>query len=267
MPAKKISPQAQRDRRAKIMLAVLGVVFVAVLGFELPSMMKGTSTPASAAPPAQTTTDASSGVAAPASAPAAAPALQVVAAAQPGQLTKFTRFAAKNPFKSLVATPASGGAAGDATATGGATSPPKPAPPASTTQPVPAVTFSATTAPATTEATGPMVLAAVINLNGMREVVPVNFPFPEKHPIFKLMAIGKKAMWISLVGGSFGAGQQTLKILRGHPIKLVNETASLDYVIRLVKLTMVPKPAPLPPTTSAPTTSSTTTAATTTSAG
>jgi hypothetical protein len=107
-----------------------------------------------------------------------------------------------------------------------------------------------------------MVLAAVLSLNGVRRVVPVNTPFPAKNPVFEVVAVGKKAMWLSLVGGSFGGGQQTLKILRGHPIKLVNETASLNYVIRLVRLTMVPKPPPV--VTTAATTSASTTAATTT---
>jgi hypothetical protein len=69
-------------------------------------------------------------------------------------------------------------------------------------------------------------------------------------------------MWISLVGGTFGNGQQTLKIERGHPVKLVDTTANLDFVIQLVKMTMVPKPAPVAVTTTA--TSSTTTSATTT---
>jgi hypothetical protein len=261
MAAKKLTPQQQRDRRAKIMLGVLGAVLVLVMVIELPGLLGGKKPP-SAASTTSTTTTTPAGSAA-GTADASLAATHVVAVAQPGQLRSFSRFAKKDPFHPLVSTVShSGGASGGAAKPG---STPAGAQPKSTTAPT--VTF-AQTSTAPTPA-GPMVLGAVMKLNGVRRVIAVGSTFPAADPVFKLVAVGKKAIWISLIGGSFGDGQQTLKIMRNHPVKLVNTTASLNYLLKLVRMTMLPKPTaattavtPPPATTAAATTPST--AATTT---
>ena len=271
MPAKKLTPQQQRDRRAKIMLGVLGAVLVIVMVVELPSLLGGKKSPtAAAASTTSTTTTPVAGAATPSSLASA----QVVAAAQPGQLRSFSRFASKDPFHALISTTTSTGSGsspggGSSTSTppaksgGGGTGPNTPT--------APTVTFAQT--PTTTVPTGPMVLGAVLKLNGVRRVIAVGSTFPAASPVFKLVAVGRKAIWISLIGGSFGNGQQTLKIMRNHPVKLVNTTASLNYLLKLVRMTMLPKAAAPPAaattasTTAATTGAATTTAATTTTTG
>jgi hypothetical protein len=260
MPATKLTPQQQRERKQKIMLAVLGVVLVAVLGFQLPKLLGGKASPSAAA--AGTTSAATVGTSAGAPAAASFASASVVAAVQPGGLSSFSRFASKNPFKSQVSTTA-GSAAGEAatTADTGTT-------PAKKTPPAPPVTF-AVVPPTTATSTdsGPLVPAVVIKLNGVRRVIPVGSSFPLANPVFTLESIGKKAIWISLIGGSFAGGQKTIEIMRSHPLKLVNATANLSYLIRLIRVTTAPMPqTPRAATTSATTTAGATTASTTTAA-
>jgi hypothetical protein len=283
MAAKTLTRQQQRDRRAKLMLGVLGVVLLAVVGLQLPKLL-GAHKGAAVAPATPTT----AGNAAPSPTPvptgsSSVSLASVVAAPRTSaQLTEFSRFARKDPFKALVVatTVAATGAsapAGPAPASAGRTpparsrqpqrtapsAPPRVAPRATT--PAPAVTFSTRTPTTPAQPTGPMVLAAVLRLNGVRKVIPAGVAFPTAKPVFKLVGVAQKAMWIMLVGGTFANGQQTLKIELGHPAKLVNENANLDYVIQLVRMTTVPKPAAPPTaTTTSPSTTATSSTPTTT---
>ncbi|HEY2326628.1 MAG TPA: hypothetical protein VGH52_03995 [Gaiellaceae bacterium] len=250
---KKLTPQQARDRRSKIALAALGVVFVAVLGFELPGMLGGGGGTPAAAP-----TTSSTAVSTPAATPSAsAVSYQVVAAAQPGQLTKFSNLHPKNPFQPLVsAGPAGGG--GVTTAQAGSTTPAK----GSNPSVVLVIPKQQVTTPQ-----GPLVLAAALKLNGHGRVIAVGDSFPQVNPVFKLIAVSKDAIWIQLIGGSLASGDTTLKIKKGQPVKLVNQTAGIDYVIRLVRVKTIHQPLQsVTPTTTtaATTTSSTTTSSTTT---
>jgi hypothetical protein len=286
MAAKKQTPQQKRDKRAKIMLAVLGVVLLILMAVEVPSLMSKKSAASSAVVAgAMTTTTAGAPTGGSTPAPAAAAggnslaSASVVATSQPGQLTRFSRFAAKDPFHPLVSATSGTGTGGGTTTTPSspkAGTPPVtlPSKPVGTPKTVTFTPKPQTTTPA--QPTGPMVLGAVLQLNGVRRVVPVGTEFPQANPVFKLVAVGRKAMWISLVGGSFGGGDQALKVDLGHPVKLVDTTANLDFLLSLLKVKLVPKPAPIVTTTGSATTSSsststssttTTTTTTTTSSG
>jgi hypothetical protein len=233
MAARKLTAAQQRDRRAKMMLAVLGVVLLGVVGFEIPSFLGGSGTPA-AAPPATTTTAGASAVLADATAPAAAQ-----------QLANFSRFAAKNPFHALAGTTTTGQTQ---TAPAKTAQPPKqtttagriptPAPLVLTLHPV-ATTTSESSKPA-----GPLVTAAVLRLNGARHVITVGQSFPDKHPIFKLLAVGSSTMWVRLLGGSLTNGSQTLVVHADRPVQLLNRTADLRYLLRFLRVTVAPPPAP-----------------------
>lgn len=255
MAAKKLTPQQQRDRRAKIMLAVLGGVLLLIVAVEAPGLLAKKKP---AAPPAPAVATGSPTASTPGASLASA---QVVATPQAGQLHSFTRFAAKDPFHPLIST-APGAAGATTPSPGRAAKPGGGAAASTTTAAAPTVTFAQT--PTTTAAaqTGPMVLGAVMKLNGVRRLVAVGSLFPTANPVFKLVAVGRKAIWISLIGGSFGNGRQTLKVERGQPIKLVNQTASVSYLLRLVRMTMLPKPA-TPPAATVPTAATTSTATTT----
>jgi hypothetical protein len=258
--SKKITQQQQRDKRAKIVLGVLGGVFLLVVGFEVMSMSGGKGSPPAAAPPttAGATTSGATTPATTAPAGASSGSYEVVAALQPGQLKRFSRLPAKNPFQPLV----SGGTAG----TGGQVTPgTTPTTPASGKSAPPSVVLVVPKAPTSTTPQGPMVLAAVLKLNGHSRVIAVGDSFPKVNPVFKLIAVGKGAMWIQLIGGSLAGGDTTLKITRNHPVKLVNETVGINYLLRMIRVTTVHQPLqPATTTTATTTNASTTTSSTTT---
>jgi hypothetical protein len=230
MAARKLTAAQQRDRRAKIMLAVLGVVLLGVVGFEIPTFLGGSGTSA-ASPPATT---GASAVLADASAPAAQQ-----------QLANFSRFSAKNPFHALAGTTTGQ----TQTAPAKTAQPPKqqtttpariptPAPLVLTLHPV-TTTTSESSKPA-----GPLVTAAVLRLNGVRHVITVGQTFPDRHPIFKLVAVGSSTMWVRLLGGSLTDGSQTLVVHADRPVQLLNRTAELRYLLRFLRVTVAPPPAP-----------------------
>ena len=216
MAAKKLSPAQQRDRRAKIMLAVLGVVFVIVLGVQLPKLLGGSKNAASTPPPA-TTTPAATAVTPPAASLASAPA----------QLQHFTRFAAKDPFKVGYTPPVTTPSTTPTTTT-----------PNKNKQK--ALTINVTQSP---PPAAPTVPAALMLVNGKKHVVALGATFPQKSPMFRIVALSQKSIWIELVAGSFPNGKQTLKIDRGTKVTLDNVTADLKFVLSLVKPTTAPAPA------------------------
>jgi hypothetical protein len=241
---KAAAAQRKRDKRSKVILAVLGVLLLVVLALQLPKLMhSGGSSPTAAAALTDTT-----GTPVLASSP------------PPASLTRFTRFAAKDPFRARVTAPSDAQSQTGATSTNAAAT--KPAPTPKPKQPVASpLTISVTQAalPA-----GPRVPAALLTIDGKRTVVPLDAEFPAKHPLFRVMALSQKAIWIQLVGGSFASGKQTLKLDRGRRITLVDDTAGLKMVLVLVKPTTAPKPVAVPATT---TTTPATTPATTTATG
>lgn len=212
MAAAKLTQQQQRDRRAKIMLGVLGVLLVGVLALQLPKILhSGGSTPA--APPPVATTAAAAALA---SAPA------------PAQLQRFSRFAPKDPFRSQVATTST-----TSTSTSPAAPVVKPKP-----KPQPPLTISVTQQPAPVV---PRVPAALLRIDGKKHVVPLDGLFPAKHPVFRVVALSEKALWIQLIGGSLANGQRTVKLDLGRRVTLENTTAGPKIALVLVKPTTAPK--------------------------
>jgi len=113
MAKKQVDPLKARQKKQKILLAVLGVVFLGLVAFEVPKVMKklhpappvrpsasASTTPAPAGTPTLAAPSLggaqSPGLTTPSSTGslAAAPAPTV----QDGQLTSFSRFASKDPF-------------------------------------------------------------------------------------------------------------------------------------------------------------------------
>jgi hypothetical protein len=255
MAASKLTAQQQRDRRAKIVLAVLGVVLLGVLGLQLPKILKSGGSSSATPPPETSTTSATT------------PGGSFTASASGtvnGQLASFSRFAKKDPFRPLVKAAVSQGSATSTTSAPAASQPA----PAATPNPkpdkpqAPPLTLTVKSQPVPT---GPLVPAALLTFDGKKHVVAMGATFPAKHPLFKLVAISDKAVWLRLVGGSLSNGSQTLKLLRGHPVTLVNATAGTRFVLALIKPTATKPPvasttpaAPAP----APTTTATSTTAT-----
>ena len=234
-PKKARTPAEVRDRRGKIAAAVLGVVFLGVAAIQGPKLMKqlkggGSPAPVAVAAPSSTSSS-TSGVSA-----------TVAMTASTGQLTRFSLFAAKDPFKALV----TAGAAQDATVT---TS--KPAGTTTTGQAGAAASATFTQTPARTRRTVP---AALILLNGKRHVVALGFAFPARAPLFRLVSLGVKLVRVGLVGGTFANGRSTLPLRQGEKVTLANSTTGAHYVLRLVRLTATPAPLPTTKTGASPTT-------------
>jgi hypothetical protein len=79
--------------------------------------------------------------------------------------------------------------------------------------------------------------AAVIRLDGRRQVVPLKTTFPAKRPTFKLVALGDGSARIGVVAGSFAGGSPTLKLRVGQKLTLQNTVDRARSTLVLVRLT------------------------------
>jgi hypothetical protein len=220
MAARRLTPAQARERNAKIAALGLSVVFVIVAAIEGPTLLKSLHKPSAA-----------KALPVVASAPTQAP----ISATSTGQLTSFSRFRLQDPFRAQAAVAGSNGALTTTTTT-------PVIPPAPKAQPTPRPAPVVVTTPVIpfTSATKPVEPpnAALITLNGERQIVLVGAAFPTVEPLFKLVALGKEDVKIGVLGGSFKSGEPTLALLPGRPITLADEADGSRYVLRLVRLTV-----------------------------
>ena len=232
---KHVDPLKAKQKRQKVIAAVLGVLFVGVLAFQVPRVMKmmktppnphandsvttttATGTPSLAAPtlggaeqPA--TTDPTTG------APVAVSATPPV---QDGQLTSFSRFASKDPFnqqlsddKSSSPSSSSSGGAGSGSAASGGTSSPPQIPSGSKPQPG----------------------SAVISVNGTLYTVATASDFPQANPLFHLVSVTAHSAKISIAGGSYSSGAAAVTLRENKPVTLVNTADGTRYTLILKPL-------------------------------
>jgi hypothetical protein len=262
MAKKAVDPLKAKQKRQKIVAAVLGVVFLGLLAFQLPRVMKqlhpkppptaSPSTTTTAAPPPGTPT-----LAAPTlqgSAPAATTpttgsgsslASSPVPQVQDNQLTSFSRFASKDPFAqqlsdSNTSSPGSSSSSSpDSSPTG--------------------VTPSSSGGSTGGSGQAPHPGSAVISVNGTLYTVPTGTDFPQASssdssivPIFHLVSLTAHSAKISIVGGSYSSGAAAVTLRENKPVTLMNTADGTRYVLILKPLgTAVP--------TAKPTTTSTTT--------
>jgi hypothetical protein len=275
--AKKVDLKA-KQKRQKILAAVLGVLFLGVAGFMGPKTLKQLTgpkvDPLRAAQQAREAASTTTSLAPPSlgsSTPAVSGADLASAAATTtpiDQLTSFSRFESKDPFVQQV-TPSSGtgpsgssgsSSGGHGTKGGGSTSPP-PAP-----QPSPQP-----------KGPTPQPTAAVISVNNdLPQLVHPgeDFPMAPYEAIFHLVSLRPGAARIAIAGGSYTSGAATVTLRQGKPLTLENTADGTRYVVRLLwtgagapPAGMVPVPgatttssAPVvPPSTSTTTTTTTTT--------
>jgi hypothetical protein len=231
--AKKIDPQA-KAKRQKIIAAVLGVLLLGVLAFQLPRTLKmlhqssASASPAPAAPAATGTTGLTGAVAATATGSTSGgdgltdPG--VLPPAQSGQLLAFSRFRSKDPFTQQIDLEHAG-ATGTSTAT---------SPQTSGKQAKPAGTKTST--PPATSVTAAKPTSADISVNGTTESVAVGAQFPASSPTFVLVSLTKSSAKIGIAGGSIEGNQQTVTLKKGVPLTLMNTADGTRYVLRLVKV-------------------------------
>ncbi|HEY5294064.1 MAG TPA: hypothetical protein VIJ70_01145 [Gaiellaceae bacterium] len=235
MAAGKLNAAQQRERRARIMLAVLGLVFVGVLALELPKMLGGGQSNPTAIPATTSTTSSTttSNVASLSTTSTIATASS--SGTSPGnQLVAFSRFAAKDPFRQQVNLAAPGGTSGGAGGAAGGSAQKSPVAKQPITTP-PSVRFSVQ--PVKQPPSGLLVPAALLKVDGKQRIVRLGEAFPAVKPLFRLVSMSQKAIWIKLLGGSFSNGESTLKIVREHPVTLANTTAGTRMALGLVRPT------------------------------
>lgn len=241
MAASRRPTQAQiRERRSRIAAVVLGVVFLGVAVLQGPKLLKMISGGSSSSPPPASTEASTT----PGSAGTTTPGGVVVAAPAVGQLRGFSLFNPGLPFKPIpkpvTSSPAAATAAKPAEAktatttqstpqavTPPVTTAPVAAPPAATTTPAPPVTFTVPNG----------VPAALVTVNGKKQLFGAGATFPQESPLFKLAAIAKKGLKISVLGGSFANGEQYLVLRQGNKVTLLNQSDGSKFVIVYMKKT------------------------------
>jgi hypothetical protein len=227
--AAKFDPKA-KAKKQKIIAAVLGVVLIGVLAWQVPSLLKTLNKkPPSAATPA------------PAPVPGAPPGTVPVTpapgtpvavstgtlvdsdpAAQPagGQLVSFDRFVSKDPFAQQLGEPAPRPAPGKASRTARTPAATPPAPP-----PPPPQSATRTTAAAT---------SARIAVNGVPEQVGVGGSFPQADPLFVLVSLTATTAKVGISGGSLDTGSAAVTLKKGKKLTLQNTVDGARYDLLLV---------------------------------
>jgi hypothetical protein len=251
--------QAKAAKQKKIVI-FLAVIFVVVAAVQGPKFWKqlhpkpaGEAAPTPGSVPAASATATTTGAA---------------TQAASGQLHTFRHLKLKDPFKALVRVPVTDTSSSAPAADSAATEKPAPAPaqkaePKQPKQPKPAATPAAS-GTVSFSAAQPPPNAAIVTTNGRKQLVYVGDGFPTADPVFRLVALAKKAVRVGVLGGSFTNGIPTIKLARGKPVTLANEADGSRYVIKLVRLTTAaPKPEPTTTTPIATTPTATTPTATT----
>ncbi len=243
MAKKHVDPLKAKQKKQKMILAVLGVLFIGVLAFEGPKLWKqlhppplpprvipaNGGNPVAGAPttlaaptlrgaqePGATTTDATGSLV------TAGPAMQ------DGQLASFSRFASKDPFTQQLSDAA---ASSSPSSTGG--SPTGGSPSGGTTSP------GLPSAPGNAPAPG----SAVISVNGTLYTVATKTDFPQASatdasvvPLFHLVSVTPHTATISIAGGSYATGAATVTLKENKPVTLMNTADGTRYTLVLKPL-------------------------------
>jgi len=239
MAKKQVDLLKAKQKKQKIVLAVLGVVFLALLAFEAPKVMKKLHPAPPVRPSAGTsTTPAASGtptLAAPSLSGAEQPggttpgstgslASAPAPTVQDGQLASFSRFASKDPFAQQLSDTkisSSSSSGSGSSSSGGSAAPTVP------------------TVPGNAPAPG----SAVISVNGTLYTVATKTDFPQPTstdpglvPIFHLVSVTAHTAKISIAGGSYATGAQTVTLRENKPVTLMNTADGTRYTLILKPL-------------------------------
>ena len=237
--AKKFDPKA-KAKKQKIIAAVLGVLLLGVLAYEVPSLMKSMNkkppTASVAATPAPGLAPVVGGPVA--VAPLAVPVATTLSDSDPlaqagsGQLLSFDRFSSKDPFIQQV----------DATVCDpDPTSPEAPicvgvTPPAAKTQKATQPKIPSTTPATPQPAPAPSPTAARISVNGTSERVDLSKTFPSSDPVFRLVALTRTTAKIGIAGGSLSTGDGTTTLTKGKKVTLMNTADGTRYQLVLLSV-------------------------------
>jgi hypothetical protein len=240
--------KAKAKKQKKIAIAG-GVLFLALLAYQVPKTMKmlnqkpvaAATTPAPATTPTPTpepggtptpgitpTTPApTTGTAAASAADAIVVNADLAPAPLDGQLVSLTRFSSKDPFapQNQVTEVV----------------PPSSTPPGTTPGKTPAPTTPGdggggafTPAPGTSPpggSTAPSPELGTISINTVAMAVTVKTDFPADAPMFTLVSLTAKAAKIAIAGGSLASGTKTVTLPLGKPVTLMNTADGTRFVL------------------------------------
>lgn len=225
-----------KDRRAKRLAIGGAVLLVAVLAFEMPKVLKGHGGSSSSTPPAATTTTTPGYTS---TTPTSTPVATASAAVLPATSTKltssdvaprrlkselysFSHFAGKDPFVQQVSasdiTSSPSGTSGGSSAAAGTCCTALASPSAQTTS----ARMLARTG------------AVMLQVNGKAQTVRVGGSFPSSNPLFKLVSVSHGLVRIGIASGSYQSGAQTVSLVSGRTLTLVDTADGVRYRIRLL---------------------------------
>ena len=265
MANKRVDSLKAKQKRQKIIAAVLGVVFVGVLGFQGPRVWKQLHPATTQARPSYNGTSTTSGTPtlaaptlsgseAPASTSSTDPSLATSSAppVADGQLSSFGLFASKDPFAQQLSdkapTSSTGSSGGSSTrrpsdSSGGGSEP-----------------SSSSSSSSGGSGSAPTPGTAVISVNGTLYSVAVGNNFPEEsstdpsiQPLFHLVSVTAHSAKISIVGGSYANGAAAVTLQENKPVTLMNTADGTRYKL-ILKPVGTPVAAPAAPTSTASTT-------------
>src|SRR2546423_6408572 len=198
MARRTVDPLKAKQKKQKIVAAVLGVLFVGLLVFQVPRVLKKLHPSAAPPPPASTTTPTGTptlaaptlgaGDQSPAPTGGASP-IASTAPALEGQLASFSLFASKDPFaQQLSDQKSSSSSSSSSSSTGGSSA------------------SGSGSGSAVPRAKAPAPGSAVISVNGTLYSVPVDSDFPQASstdssivPLFHLISLTAHSAKISIV--------------------------------------------------------------------
>ena len=220
-----------KDRRAKRLAIGGAVLLVALLAFEMPKVLKGHhGDSSSSTPPAATTTGTPSYGASttPTSTPVGSASVLPATSTKlttsdlsprrsKSELYSFNHFAGKDPFVQQVsAADITSSPSGDSGASGVITAGPAPS--------------AQTTSARMLARTG----AVTLQVNGKTQTVRIGGSFPSSNPLFKLVSVSHGLVRIGIASGSYQSGAQTVSLVPGRTMTLVDTADGVRYRIRLL---------------------------------
>ena len=208
--------RAARERKQKIFVVVGGILLLAMLAFQLPRILGGSSAPTAA--PAEETAIDGAAVASTTLRPTAVVLVDTDRRSDvaPGKLTSFGVFSPKDPFVQQVVADS----AVTTTETAGGTK----------SEPAKTKTKQFSVGPTSAAA------LTVISVNGARQALEPGVAFPASDPVFVLVAEqpNAKTVAIGVAGGAYASGASTTKLKVGKPLTLVNTTTGARYRVVLI---------------------------------
>jgi hypothetical protein len=253
-----------KQKKQKIVLAVLGVIFVAVLGFQGPRTWKqlhpppAQSSSSSSSSSTTTTTAGTPSLAAPtlsgSQTPSATttPGSSLASSSAPvvadGQLSSFSLFASKDPFAQQLSEKS--GSSGSSGSSGGSTAGSGKG----------GESAGSGSGSGRGSASAPTPGTAVISVNGMLYTVAVGSDFPEASatdpsivPLFHLISLTAHTAKISIVGGSYSSGAAAVTLRENKAVTLMNTADGTRYKLILKPVGTAVATAPAPTSTTSTT--------------